>query len=80
MLFTSNAPNYAANGPFLSKMVTLVLAGINMAIFHLGAYQRIGQWDAALPPPRGVRIAGTTSLMLWILVVFLGRWIGFTVG
>jgi len=79
LLFTSNAPNYAANGPFLYKMAALVLAGINMAIFHRGAYQRIGQWDDALPPPRAVRIAGATSLALWILVVFFARWIGFTV-
>ena len=79
LLFTSNAPNYAANAPFISKMVTLVLAGINMAIFHLTAYRRIGQWDDALPPPRAVRIAGASSLTLWIVVVFFGRWIGFTV-
>ncbi len=52
-MFTSNAPNYAANAPFVSKMVVLLLAGINMAIFHLTAYRRIGQWNDALPPPRG---------------------------
>lgn len=79
LLFTSNAVSYAANGPFLSKMVALILAGINMAIFHLTAYRRIGQWNDALPPPRGVRIAGATSLILWIVIVFLGRWIGFTI-
>src|ERR1017187_1897898 len=79
LLFTSNAPSYAANGPFVSKMVVLLLAGINMAIFHLTAYRRIVQWNDALPPPPSVRIAGATSLVLWIVVVFLGRWIGFTI-
>lgn len=78
LLFTSNAPNYAANVPYVSKMVVLLLAGINMAIFHLTAYRRIVQWNDALPPPAGVRLAGATSLSLWIVVVFLGRWIGFT--
>jgi hypothetical protein len=78
LLFTSNAPNYAANGPYVSKMVVLLLAGINMAIFHLTAYRRIVHWNDALPPPAGVRLAGATSLSLWIVVVFLGRWIGFT--
>ena len=78
LLFTSNAPNYAANVQYVSKMVVLLLAGINMAIFHLTAYRRIVQWDDALPPPAGVRLAGATSLSLWIVVVFLGRWIGFT--
>ena len=79
LLFTSNAPNYAANAPFLCKMCLLVLAGINMAIFHLTAYRRINEWDDDLPPPRAARIAGATSLTLWIMIVFLGRWIGFTV-
>jgi hypothetical protein len=79
LLFPSNTLGYAANAPFVSKMVVLLLAGINMSIFHLTAYRRIGQWNDALPPPRGVRIAGATSLTLWIVIVFLGRWIGFTI-
>jgi len=79
LLFTSNAVSYAANLQFQSKMIALLLAGINMAIFHLTAYRRIGQWNDALPTPRGVRIAGATSLILWIVIVFLGRWIGFTI-
>jgi hypothetical protein len=79
LLFTSNPLGYAGNAPFVSKMVVLVLAGINMAIFHLTAYQRIGEWNDDLPPPRGARIAGATSLSLWIVIVFLGRWIGFTI-
>jgi hypothetical protein len=79
LLFTSNAVGYASNAPFLSKMVVLLLAGINMVIFHMTAYRRIGQWNDDLPPPPAVRIAGATSLTLWIVVVFLGRWIGFTI-
>jgi len=54
-----------------------MLAGINMAIFHLGAFRRIAEWDTTLPPPRQARIAGFSSLLLWAGVVFLGRWIAF---
>lgn len=78
LLFTSNALGYATNTQFLCKMIFLILAGINMAIFHLTAYRQIGQWDDALPPPLAARIAGATSLILWIVIVFFGRWIGFT--
>jgi len=80
LLFSSNALGYAANVPFLSKMAVLLLAGINMAVFHVTAYRRIAEWNDTLPPPAAVRIAGATSLALWIVVVFLGRWIGFTIG
>jgi hypothetical protein len=60
-------------------MIALVLAAINMGVFHLGAYKRIGEWNDALPPPAAARISGAISLVLWIAVIFLGRWIGYTV-
>jgi len=77
LMFASNATKYAANDPFVIKMIVLAVAGINMAVFHLGAYRRIDAWDVALPPPTSARIAGISSLCLWISVVVLGRWIGF---
>ena len=58
LLFSSNAPAYWANWPFRLKMCALALAGLNMAVFHLTAYRKIGHWDDALPPPLAVRIAG----------------------
>jgi hypothetical protein len=79
LLFTSNAPHYVADAPFVFKMIALLLVGINMAVFHLNAYRQIGQWNDTLPPPRAARLAGGISLALWIAVVFLGRWIGYTV-
>lgn len=78
LLFASNAVAYAHNAPFLWKMLAIVAAGLNMAFFHLTAYRRIVDWDDALPPPLAARMAGMTSLALWVLVIFLGRWIGFT--
>jgi hypothetical protein len=78
LLFTSNAIGYIDSKPFLFKMVVLVLAGINMAVFHLTAYRRIGDWDETMPTPPAARISGILSLTLWIVVVFLGRWIGFS--
>ena len=77
-MFMSNALSYAANTYFLLKMVALVVAGLNMAWFHSTAYRRISEWDEALPPPRAARFAGFTSLFTWMVVIFLGRWIGFT--
>lgn len=78
LLLTSNAVNYWDSNPFRWKMIVIFLAGVNMAIFHLTAYRRIAEWDDALPPPTVVRLAGLTSLALWVLVAFLGRWIGFS--
>ena len=78
LLFISNAPKYAHNTQFQLKLLLIAVAAINMAIFHLTVYRRVGQWDDLVPPPLAARIAGATSLCLWIAVVFLGRWVGFT--
>ncbi|MBX3563550.1 MAG: hypothetical protein KF730_03130 [Sphingomonas sp.] len=77
LLFASDATGYVEKGPFRGKMLFIVAAGINMAVFHLTAYRKIDKWDEAAPPPLAVRIAGGTSLALWIAVTFAGRWIGF---
>jgi hypothetical protein len=77
LLFAAKSIDYAQNSMFLAKMVVLVLAGMNMAVFHFGIHRQIGAWHETLPPPMAARLAGGTSLALWVAVVFLGRWIGF---
>ncbi|SRR5229473_266190 len=79
LLFSSNAFNYAHNFYFQAKLVFLVLAGINMAIFHLFVSRDIERWGASPhTTPLPAKIAGAVSLLLWIGVVACGRWIGFT--
>ena len=71
LLFSSNAINYAHNSYFQAKLSFLVLAGLNMSIFHLfvGREREV----------RATRIAGAVSLALWICIVAFGRWTGFTI-
>jgi hypothetical protein len=78
LLFISSAPRYAHNAHFQLKLVLIVLAAINMAFFHLTIYRRVAEWDDLLPTPVQARVAGATSLCLWVTVIFLGRWVGFT--
>ena len=78
LLFTSNATGYWGNFAFRVKMVLLLLAGLNMGVFHFTVNKTVGQWDDDKRPPLAARIAGGMSLVLWISVVFFGRWIGFT--
>lgn len=77
LMFVSAATKYYANLPFRLKMVLLVLAGLNMAVFHLGAWRAAHAWNLTLPTPRAARFAAGLSLMFWIGVVIAGRWIGF---
>ena len=78
LLFSSNAKTYAHNFFFQGKMILLILAGINMSVFHLFAGRDIERWGEAARPPFPAKIAGAVSLMLWLAVIGFGRWIGFT--
>jgi hypothetical protein len=79
LLFSSNAVNYAHNFFFQGKLLLLVLAGLNMAVFHLIGSGDIARWGATRQTPLAAKAAGAVSLLVWIAVVAFGRWIGFTV-
>ncbi|CAN7142466.1 hypothetical protein LJR225_000012 [Phenylobacterium sp. LjRoot225] len=78
LMFASAATRYAGNTPFQIKVVLLLLAGLNMAAFHGGAFRRVQDWDEAQRTPPAARLAGAASLTLWIGVIAAGRFIGFT--
>jgi hypothetical protein len=77
LLFSSSATKYWGTVPFRAKMVLLVLAGINMAVFHATSYRSVAIWGTRTETPRAAKISGGVSLALWIGVVAFGRWIGF---
>ncbi len=78
LMFISKAPVYWVNTQFQLKFVAMVLAGVNMLVFHFGIHRRVAEWDTTLPTPLAARAAGATSIVLWTVVIFMGRWIGFT--
>jgi hypothetical protein len=77
-MFITNARVYAGNTSFRVKMVLLVLAGINMAVFHLTAGRTVVRWERERCAPRSGRVAAALSVTLWIAIIFAGRVIGFT--
>jgi len=76
-LFASHAVGYAQNLQFRMKMLLLVLAGINMLVFHLILGRGIGRWSESGVTPWQGKGAGLISLLLWVGIVAFGRWIGF---
>lgn len=77
LMFASKAATYAENWPFQLKVVLLLLAGFNMALFHRIGMRNVDEWDTC-KPPLSARLAGAISLLLWVGVLTTGRWIGFT--
>jgi hypothetical protein len=77
LMFSSKASTYYTNVPFRIKVVCLLLAAVNMLVFHLFTARGMAAWDRGTPP-LGARLAAGVSLTLWIVIVATGRWIGFT--
>ena len=78
LMFSTNAAVYYHNVYFRAKMAMLVCAGINIVIFERTAGRSMHRWDRDVAAPRAGRTAAVVSLVVWIGIIFLGRWVGFT--
>lgn len=80
LLVISKTSSYVINPFFMGKMVLLAIAGLNMLYFHRVTWKTVSEWDTSPVVPLGAKVAGITSLIFWIVIVFFGRAIGFTLG
>ena len=78
LMFTSNAVVYFENTAFRIKMLLIVLAGLNMLLFHFTEGDSSG-WHRHMSVPRLSKVCAIVSLILWIGVIGTGRTIGFTI-
>ena len=75
-LFMTRAATYIENPAFQLKLLFLLLAGVNMAWFQFRTFHYLKVWERAEMTPFAAKAAGAVSLLLWIGVVFAGRWVG----
>ena len=84
LLFVSRAKYYfypqsesqlEINSPFLIKLLLIFLA----VAFHSVVFRRTARWDDAPPlaMPLGAKLVGSFSLLLWVGVIAVSRWIAF---
>ena len=75
ILFVYGDPSrYAINIGFQIKLILILLAGCNAAIYHLRVesyVQDLG--SSSRRPPLTIKLVGLTSLSLWTAVLLLGR-------
>ncbi len=77
LLFSSEAVHVYNNPAFRLKMLLILLAGVHAVIFHFAVFRDVPAWDEGRTLPMGAKLAGVTSILLWIGVVAAGRFIGF---
>ena len=74
-LFISRPAAYAENPAFQIKMVLLIIAAVNVFVFHRLLQNAESSTDGE-KPTLSVQCAGGLSLLLWLGVILTGRWVG----
>ena len=73
LLFYADPVHKYLNIFFRLKMATLALVVLNAWLFHRKVYGKVADWDLDPIPPRAARVAGGVSLVLWGVMITLGR-------
>ena len=77
LLFYSDPLKYYHNLFFRVKSIFLVVAGLNIWLFHNRTQRSMPEWDSWPVPPRAVRLAGAVSLIAWSTIVVSGRLVAY---
>jgi hypothetical protein len=72
-LFITQAGKAYGNAFFRTKLILLLMLGINAAIYQLIFYPKMAQWDSGRGAPLGARFCAGLSLIFWIGVIVCGR-------
>jgi hypothetical protein len=62
---------------FRLKVMFLLMAGLNVAVFQFTISRTMKAWDYDAAPPFRARLAGGVSLALWACIVISGRLIAY---
>jgi hypothetical protein len=73
LLFWSLAMRCYGSPFFWIKMSLLLLAGVNIGVYHFTIDRRQTEWDEAPIPPFQARMAGLVSIVLWVGIISVGR-------
>ena len=77
LFFVGDTGQYVYNDAFHFKMLFMLLAGINVAVFYLTTYRQVEGVRAGGHTPLLAKIIGGVSLVLWLGVITCGRLLTF---
>ena len=73
LLFVAHATQCYSSNYFRVKAALILLAGLNVFIFHSTIDRRRAEWDKSQFPPLQARLAGALSLFFWMSIIIAGR-------
>jgi len=77
LLFAADPIALWFNTVFRAKMALIVVAGLNAAAFHAWPFRSVATWNRFAPTPWSVKVTASLSLMLWMVIAALGRFIAY---
>lgn len=77
LLFVAQSAKIYENIFLRVKLLLLVLALANVALFHATTYRNIRAWGGVVAPPVSARSFAALSLALWTGVIVTGRFIAY---
>ena len=77
--FLTSDPNaYIYNIGFQWKMIMIVVAGVNALWFWFGEHKELTQLADGADAPFRAKVIALASLVIWVIVIILGRMIPYT--
>jgi hypothetical protein len=73
VLFMTQAGKAYDNVFFRTKLVFLLILGVNAAVYQMVFFPRMAQWETNKSAPLGARVCAALSLVVWIGVIVCGR-------
>ena len=77
LLFYATPVRNYQNIFFRIKVVLLVVAGLNVWLFHSRTHWRVAEWDLDRKPPLAARAAAVVSIVAWAGVIVAGRLVAY---
>ncbi|RLZ08094.1 hypothetical protein EAH57_09695 [Acinetobacter sp. 2JN-4] len=76
-LLSAQATIVATAGAAPWKLGLIVVAGINVLVFHKGVYRTVADWDVQTPVPLLAKVSALISVFAWTGVIIAGRFLAY---
>lgn len=77
LLFISDAAEFAASRALQVKLLLILAAGLNAAVFQGRLIRTVERWDTRERAPAGARASAALSVTLWLAIVVARRTIAY---
>lgn len=76
-LFLTDIGLFWGNPALEIKLLLIIAALANVAIFHFGVFRKVKAWDQDKGPPVSARMSGSVSIVFWLAAIISGRLIAY---